>query len=342
MGFLPRRSRSGTLRPNGTETPFRGSGVCGGAIMARKPAGSKPNKVPLRRACGAMAAHMLLLEKYPAFRTNLMKLEAATSKRREARFDLAAVATAVIDTVVHVVSPSSAENISDKQIASQIEALNKDFSATNPDRSKVPSPWVGLVTDARISFRLVDVTRTETKVTGFSTDDAVKSAAGGGIAPVDPKSRLNLWVCPLTGGLLGYAQFPGGPPETDGVVINTAAFGTMGTAQAPFNLGRTATHEVGHYLNLRHIWGDTPDCSGGDGVADTPNCEGPNYGSPVWPSVTCNNGPAGDMFVNYMDYVDDAAMFMFTAQQVLRMRTALETARSGLLAKPTARKGRKR
>jgi len=312
--------------------------------MARKKgAGAgKKKAVPLRRACGAMAAHMLLLEKYPAFRTNLMKLEAATSKRRESRFELGAADLVTIDTVVHVVHSSVSENISDAQITSQIEALGRDFRAMNADRSKVPSPWGGLVTDARITFRLVDVTRTATKVTGFSTDDAVKSAAGGGIAPVDTKTRLNLWVCPLAAGLLGYAQFPGGPPETDGVVINTLAFGTTGTAQAPFNLGRTATHEVGHYLNLRHIWGDTPDCSGGDGVADTPNCEGPNYGTPVWPTITCNNGPNGDMFVNYMDYVDDAAMFMFTAQQVLRMRTALETARPGLVAKPAARSKRKR
>ena len=113
-------------------------------------------------------------------------------------------------------------------------------------------------------------------------------------------------------------------------MINYRAFGTTGTAQAPFDKGRTATHEIGHYFNLRHIWGDTPDCSGSDMVADTPNCAGPNYGTPSWPHITCNNGPNGDMFMNYMDYTDDAAMFMFTAQQVLRMRTALDAARSGL------------
>jgi hypothetical protein len=138
-------------------------------------------------------------------------------------------------------------------------------------------------------------------------------------------------VCALTGGLLGYAQFPGGPLATDGVVINFQAFGTSGTAQAPFNKGRTATHEVGHYFNLRHIWGDTPDCSGSDMVADTPNCAGPNFGRPGFPTITCNNGPNGDMFMNYMDYTDDAAMFMFTTQQVVRMRTTLETVRRGLM-----------
>ena len=116
-----------------------------------------------------------------------------------------------------------------------------------------------------------------------------------------------------------------------GTLINYLAFGTTGTAQPPFDLGRTATHEVGHYLNLRHIWGDTPDCSGSDMVPDTPNCAGPNTGMPTFPTITCNNGPNGDMFVNYMDYTDDAGMFMFTTQQVLRMRTALETERSGLI-----------
>lgn len=311
--------------------------------MAKRSQGrGKPPGAPLRRACGAMAAHMLLLERFPEFRANLMRLERATSKRREARFDLAAAPVVVIDTVVHVVHSRAAENITDAQIESQIAVLNADFRGTNPDVKKVPAPWAGLASDARISFRLSEVTRTATKVAGFTTDDGVKSAAGGGVAPLDTATHLNLWVCPLSGGLLGYAQFPGGPPATDGVVINTPAFGTTGTAQAPFDLGRTATHEVGHYLNLRHIWGDTPDCSGGDGVADTPNCEGPNYGTPAWPTITCNNGPNGDMFMNYMDYVDDAAMFMFTAQQVLRMRTALETARPGLLAKPVARKRRKR
>ncbi len=115
------------------------------------------------------------------------------------------------------------------------------------------------------------------------------------------------------------------------MVINYLAFGTSGTAQAPFHKGRTVTHEIGHYLNLRHIWGDTPDCSGSDMVADTPNCEGPNFGEPTFPKVSCNNGPNGDMFMNYMDYTDDLGMFMFTSEQVLRMRTALETTRSGLL-----------
>jgi hypothetical protein len=278
-----------------------------------------------------MAAHMMLLEKYPSFRAAQMRLEGATSRRRDLGADLQKATVATIKTIVHVVYKTPEQNISDAQINSQFAALNKDFRATNPDKSQTPVPFKGLVTDARIQFKLVQVTRTRTNKTSFTSDDQVKKAATGGIAPITPKTHLNFWVCPMGGGLLGYAQFPGGPLATDGVVINFKAFGTMGTAATPFKKGRSATHEVGHYFNLRHIWGDTPDCSGSDMVADTPNCAGPNFGTPPFPTVTCNNGPNGDMFMNYMDYTDDAAMFMFTAQQVLRMRATLETVRSGLL-----------
>jgi hypothetical protein len=277
-----------------------------------------------------MAAHMMLLERFPAFRASQMRLEAATSRRRDTTVNLRQVKLVTVKTVVNVVFRTQDENISDAQIKSQIKVLNRDFRATNPDRTETPQAWKGLVTDSRIQFRLVKTTRTKTSKAGFSFDDGVKSPAAGGIAPFKPASHLNIWVCRLTGGLLGYAQFPGGPQATDGVVINAEAFGTLGTAKAPFNKGRTATHEVGHYFNLRHIWADTPDCSGSDQVPDTPNCAGPNFGKPTWPVITCNNGPNGDMFMNYMDYVDDAAMFMFTTQQVLRMRATLDTARSGL------------
>jgi len=278
-----------------------------------------------------MAAHMMLLERVPSFRASQMRLEGATARRRDSGVDLKRSRLVTIKVVVNVVYKTAAQNVSDAQINSQIRALNQDYRATNTDRSRTPVQWKGLITDARMEFKLVKTTRTKTTKSGFSFDDAVKKASTGGIPPFSPKTHLNLWVCALTGGLLGYAQFPGGPQATDGVVINYLAFGTTGTAQAPFNKGRTATHEVGHYFNLRHIWGDTPDCSGTDMVADTPNCAGPNYGKPTGPVVTCNNGPNGDMYMNYMDYTDDAAMFMFTSQQVLRMRTTLETVRSGLI-----------
>jgi hypothetical protein len=147
-------------------------------------------------------------------------------------------------------------------------------------------------------------------------------------------SYLNLWTCSISGGLLGYAQFPGGAPATDGVVILNSAFGSNGTAAAPYNLGRTAVHEVGHWLNLLHIWGDDgAGCARSDNVDDTPNQAGSN-GSDVrisnFPHITCNNEPNGDMFMNYMDYVDDDTMFMFTAGQLKRMNATLAGPRASL------------
>ena len=284
---------------------------------------------PLRRSCGAMAAYMALLESKPSFRAAQARLEGATERQRS-RVAPKAWSPVTIKVIVHVVYKVAAENISDAQIKGQIKVLNHDFRATNPDKAKTPVPWKGLVADTGINFVLHKVVRTATRQGPFTWDDKVKKTASGGVPPVQPTKYLNMWVCALSGGLLGYTQFPGGPPATDGVVINYRAFGTTGTAQAPFNKGRTATHEIGHYLNLRHIWGDTPGCGGSDLVADTPNCADANTGKPVWPVVTCNNGPNGDMFMNYMDYTDDAAMFMFTSQQVTRMQAALTTQRSGL------------
>ena len=298
--------------------------------MARRETGA-PDTLGPRRRCGTMAAHMLLLEQFPRYRTNQRRLEAISTTVRQIPVDLKLSAIVTIRTVVNVVYHTDVQNISTRQINSQIAVLNRDFRAANPDRAQTPEAWRGLVADARIRFKVAEVRRVRTSRAVFAHDEGVKKASGGGIAPLNPSTHLNIWVCPLAGGLLGYAQFPGGPAATDGVVVNYRAFGTIGTAEAPFDGGRTATHEVGHYLNLRHIWGDTPDCSGGDMVGDTPNCAGPNYGAPAFPVVTCSNGPNGDMFMNYMDYVDDRAMVMFTTQQVLRMRAALEGARGGLV-----------
>src|SRR5262244_928087 len=284
----------------------------------------------IRRACGTMGAHMLLLERYPAFRARQQRLENETNRRRALGFTAAEIKLAKIKVVVNVVYKEPSQNISDVQINSQIKVLNLDFRAKNSDKKKPPAVWNGLVADSQVEFVLYKVTRTTTTQSSFGADDGVKRASTGGIAPLNPSRYLNLWVCALGGGLLGYAQFPGGPASTDGVVIHYRAFGTSGTAQAPFNKGRTATHEIGHYLNLRHIWGDTEDCSGSDNVGDTPNCAGPNYGAPTFPTITCNNAPNGDLFMNYMDYVDDAAMFMFTAGQVTRMHACLDGDRASL------------
>jgi Pregnancy-associated plasma protein-A. len=241
-----------------------------------------------------------------------------------------------IPVVVNVVWNTPQQNISDAQITSQIDVLNRDFRRTNPDVNNTPAPFLPLATDARIEFFLATVDpdgapttgirRRQTTVSSFSHNDAVKSQATGGLDAWPSDRYLNMWVCQLGGGLLGYAQFPGGPPATDGVVITHTAFGTTGTAAPPFHLGRTATHEIGHWLNLNHIWGDDgTGCNGTDNVADTPNQGGANTGKPTFPRFSCNNGPNGDMFMNY---VDDEAMFMFSAGQVARMQACLDGPRA--------------
>jgi hypothetical protein len=232
-----------------------------------------------------------------------------------------------IPVVVHVLYNTATQNISDAQIMSQMNVLNADFRKLNADASLIPSAFTSVAADVQIEFCLAQQTptgaattgivRKSTTVTSFTSNDNVKRSANGGDDAWDATKYLNLWVCNLGGGLLGYAQFPGGALSTDGVVINYTAFGNTGTATAPYGKGRTATHEVGHWLNLRHIWGDAS--CGNDQVSDTPTQSTSNYGCPTFPKVTCSNGPNGDMFMNYMDYTDDACMYMFTAGQKARM-----------------------
>jgi len=262
-----------------------------------------------RRACGVMQVHERLAEEFPTYRKNELKNEELTARAiSTGRAQELMRRLIKIPVVVHVVYARESENIGKQQITSQLTVLNRDFRATNPDKSNVPAAWKSLVADAKIEFELASrdpngkvtdgITRTKTDRKAFGADDSVKKVASGGVAAWPSDRYLNIWVCNLGGGLLGYAQFPGGPARTDGVVILHSAFGTTGTAQAPFNRGRTTTHEVGHWLNLRHIWGDTMGCGGGDNCPDTPNAAGPNYGMPQFPTITCNNGPNGDMFCN--------------------------------------------
>jgi hypothetical protein len=299
--------------------------------------------MPRRRQCGTMQVHEHLSEKVASYRRNLERVERQIERSiltREA--ERVARRLVRIPVVVHVVYRRDVENVSDAQIKSQLTVLNRDFRASNTDKPKVPAVWKSLVADANIEFALATrdpdgkattgITRTKTTRRSFPADDSVKTAAGGGHPAWPARRYLNIWVCNLADQLLGYAQFPGGPARTDGVVILHSGFGTRGTATAPFNLGRTATHEVGHWLNLRHIWADTLGCAGSDFVADTPNQAGPNIGKPGFPHISCRNGPNGDMFMNYMDYVDDAAMFMFTSGQVARMNACLAGPRKSFLA----------
>ncbi|MFV8441808.1 zinc metalloprotease [Flavobacterium sp. LB2P44] len=221
-----------------------------------------------------------------------------------------------IPVVVNVLYRTAAENISLTQIQSQIDVLNKDFNALNSDYSSVPALFSGDKANVGITFVLQSVVRKSTTTTSWSTNDAMKKAPKG-ITPTTPTTVLNMWSCNMGGGILGYAQFPGGASATDGVVIDNNAFGTNGTAAAPFNLGRTATHEVGHWMNLRHIWGDAT--CGSDLVSDTPTHNTANYGIPAYPHYSTCSGTPVEMTMNYMDYTDDAGMYMFSNGQKSRM-----------------------
>ena len=296
-----------------------------------------------QRVCGSVEYNLQLEQQNPTIIQRRQDIEQFTNDF-VSRNDGGERALVTIPVVVHVVWNTASENISNAQIQSQITVLNADFRKLNADVANTPSAFAGLAADANIEFCLASVSPTGTATTGinriqtsqtsFGTNDGVKSASTGG-TPAWPSSQyLNLWVCDISGSVLGYAQFPGGSASTDGIVIDYQYFGTNGTATAPFNKGRTATHEVGHWLNLAHIWGDDGSgCTGSDLVTDTPNCAGPNSGCPAFPRVTCSNGANGDMFMNYMDYTDDACMYMFSTGQSARMQAlfAFGGARSSLL-----------
>ncbi len=254
-------------------------------------------------------------------------------------------AVITIPVVVHIVFNSTEENISDAQIQSQIERLNKDFRNLNTDKLLSSHPFFPLAGDASIEFCLAKIdpngnvttgiTRTSTSTVEFSDNDDMKFASSGGTNVWDATKYLNIWVCNLGTDLLGYAQFPsdlGDFPETDGVVIGHKYFGTIGTVETPYDFGRTTTHEIGHWLNLEHIWGDDFDCSGTDNVSDTPNQEVESFGCPSGIETDfCSVSSPGIMYQNYMDYTDDACMVMFTKGQIARMSAVFNVARSAIL-----------
>jgi hypothetical protein len=228
-----------------------------------------------------------------------------------------------IPVYVHVIYNTTQQNISNAQIQSQIEVLNQDFRALNADKSKTPAEFTSRIADFEIQFswNTANLVRKASKKTSWGTRDAMKFSSKGGSNAV--AGYLNIWVCNIGGGILGYAQFPGGAAETDGVVIGPEYFGSSalkGTntffLSAPYDLGRTATHEIGHWLNLRHIWGDGG-CGVDDFVADTPVSDGPNYRCPTYPTVRC---ATNDMTMNYMDYTYDGCMYMFSSGQKTRSR----------------------
>ncbi|RYD92093.1 MAG: zinc metalloprotease, partial [Sphingobacteriales bacterium] len=272
----------------------------------------------LTRACATDEVFARQLEEDPGLAQRMASIEQFTKNTIERGRLVNGVIE--IPVVVNVVYASAAENISDAQIASQIAVLNEDYNNTNVDGGNTPAEWSGLRANYGIRFVLDRIVRKASSKKSWGTDDAVKKASRGGIDPTDPTTKLNMWSCNLGRSLLGYAQFPGGAPATDGVVILYSAFGSRakaaGTYATNYDLGRTATHEVGHWLNLRHIWGDAT--CGNDLVGDTPVAQTSNGGCPAYPKVSACSPTHNEMTMNYMDYTYDRCMYMFTNGQKSR------------------------
>lgn len=253
-----------------------------------------------------------------------------------------------IPVVVHILhrgeNIGNGRNLSDAQIQSQIDVLNEDFRRLNADRINTPSSFLGVAADFGLEFKLAcqdangyattGIVRKHTNKgsydyikTGASVDEAAMGIKMTNISGSDPwptDRYLNIWVCKFssTAGIVGYSTFPGdfvSKPNVDGIVIDCEAFGRTGTAKAPYNKGRAATHEIGHWLNLKHIWGDA--ICGDDYVADTPPQEYKHTGCPSGIAYSyCSNQSTEDMFMNYMDNTDDACKNIFSTGQRLRGR----------------------
>ena len=253
----------------------------------------------------------------------------------------------VVPVVFHIIHQGGTENISLEQVEDQMRVLNEDFARLNPDTTNTPEYFASLGGDAQIEFRLAQidpqgncsqgVTRTFSSLT-VNARNNVKE-----LIQWDPEHYLNIWVVRTIDSfsaepgniVLGFAQFPDQlwtDADTDGVVIRHDYCGSIGTASS--SVGRTLTHEAGHWLNLVHIWGDS-DC-GSDYVSDTPISLEPNYNvctnNYPWHvgSDYCGLGTNGEMFMNYMDYVDDNCMNMFSINQGTRMRSAINQFRNNL------------
>lgn len=272
------------------------------------------------RQCASYDVLQQQLNEDPGLRTRMEAIEEFTKKITDnpEGYRMLSNGNIEIPVVFNILYKTAAQNVSLAQLQSQIDVLNEDYAGTNADHNLTTTYNNVKAGDINVRFVLDQVKRRSTNKSSWSTNDAMKKNAQG-IAPTSPATKLNIWVCNLSGGILGYAQFPGGKSATDGVVLDDNATGRTGTAASPFNKGRTATHEVGHWLNLRHIWGDAT--CGNDLVGDTPLHNAANFGCPAAGHRSTCTGQPIEMTMNYMDYTDDACMYMFSNGQRTRMLT---------------------
>lgn len=258
-----------------------------------------------------------------------------------------------VPVVFHVIHDGSdlgfGSNLPDERIIEQLEILNEDFRRTNPDASDTPSEFLSVAADTEIEFVFA---RQDPE--GLPTDGIVRIQGAKSEYSISDDAALmaesfwphehyiNFYITNLSGNNLGYAQFPFSNLEgiaselenyksTDGIVIDHVWVGRNSNTGSFDSHGRTATHEMGHFLGLRHIWGDGG-CSALDYCDDTPEAASSSSGCPT-NKTTCDSK---DMVQNFMDYTDDRCMNLFTVCQKERMRTVLETSprRKTLLTSP--------
>lgn len=239
-----------------------------------------------------------------------------------------------IPVVVHVIHNGGTENISDAQIISQITVLNEDFrkmSGTNGDGNGVDTKIHFCLAhknpDGKCCTGIVRVKSPLTNHLNYQREDLAH------LSSWDATRYLNIYIVKtMASGVLGYSSYPGSPINQDGAVMRHTAFGTTGTVSGSSNLGRTATHELGHWFGLNHTFQDscgTDVCVDGDRVCDTPPVADPNYGCPDSVNSCHNDIPdVNDLIDDYMDYTDDGCKSLFTAGQAARMQATLQTIRT--------------
>lgn len=246
-----------------------------------------------------------------------------------------------VPVVFHFLYTPGKDEYLEKEIYAQLDALNRDFNTQQFPKEKnqafTEEKFFEKVAKTEIEFCLAEGKKKEagiiwkpSSVATWSTNDAMKSSKTSGDDPWDTKECLNVWVCHLTNGVSGYAQMPGGPDATDGIVIDFNFFGFVKYAKAPYTQGKTLTHLVGSYLGLHELWNENQPCAD-DYVHDTPIHNAPNYGNPGYPHISMCSGQVVEMTMNFMDNTDDYAQYMFTLGQKIRMQ--------GVFAKDAPREG---
>ena len=274
------------------------------------------------RNCGTTEAMEALRAQDPvAFDANKILQEQITQDWIANEYDSRPEAVITIPVVVQIWYNTA--TVPDSRVTEQLATLNEDFRKMNSDASSIPSVFAGVTADCEIEFCLVNKDPQGNPTTGIIRKTNSIPPQSGGTDMWDPSKYLNIYVYAIGGGILGFTYMPSGTVN-QAVHVDKDVFGDTG---GQYGAGRTATHEIGHWLDLDHIWGGG--CGSDDGVSDTPDQSSNNFNCPTHPSPTCNNG--GDMFMNYMDYVDDLCMYAYTKGQKARMISAINTYRPGLL-----------